>query len=382
MIFNKTAIAVLIALAATSAANAKIIASIENGWQLSVTGKINQFMIMTDDKNRDDYNEVRGGRIAGFIKFNIKIPKTNGLNINAHISLSPSTNKSGHQNLEQREIYFTVDGEFGQILAGRALGLYGSHNMVTEQTYRGVGYGTGGNANSTLGGIGIGHDYAAWRQQFRWTSKRVKGLQIAFSISENGGGTQRLQNKLPTGSMQTSQRDSKDRRYEGDVNYKGVIDGGKYMFWFSGMNTGNDIANKADAPKGEQAITVGATLHIHGWEFMTQYSDSSGSTDAKPENENENTKAKKAQKVRWDQYVLQGGYRFKEKTLVSVNYSRVLEYSLGAKGNANEADRWTFGIYHDLTDNLRLIAEVCKVITEKRTILYQKDISFGAEVRW
>ena len=42
-----------------------------------------------------------------------------------------------------RQVYLTVGGTWGQILAGRELGLFGRQNILTDQTLFGVGA-TGG----------------------------------------------------------------------------------------------------------------------------------------------------------------------------------------------------------------------------------------------
>ena len=45
--------------------------------------------------------------------------------------------------IDMRQVYLTVGGTWGQILAGRELGLFGRQNILTDQTLFGVGA-TGG----------------------------------------------------------------------------------------------------------------------------------------------------------------------------------------------------------------------------------------------
>ncbi len=178
MTFNKTLVAGLVALAAASSAQAVTVAA-NDGWTLGVSGSVNQFVTFTDNNNGDNVNEVRDGLLPAFLSFDMTAPTMNGLDIAAHISISPSTNTDSYTAMEQREVYFTVAGGFGQILAGKALGLYGSHNILTDQSLFGVGYGTGGNGQTTLGSIGLGYDYAAWRSQVKWTSNDMNGFKIS-----------------------------------------------------------------------------------------------------------------------------------------------------------------------------------------------------------
>jgi predicted porin len=308
---------------------------------------INQFITFSDYDNvtSGDVNEVRDGLLPAFLNFDFKAPTMNGLDIAAHISFSPGTNSNSYNSQEQREVYFTVDGSFGQVLAGRALGLYGSHNILTDQTLWGVGYGTSGNLNTTLGGIGLGYDYAAWRSQVRWTSPDMNGFKLAVAVMDNAGGSIALAGNKSTGGVVTGARDSEDFRYEVDLSYAGAFDGGSYMLWASGMHQGDDIfGTSTDASDDESAWTVGGTLSVNNFEFMAQYSDSEGSTGAAD--------------TEWEQYIVQAGYRFGGTTLVSASYANLEDKKLATQ---DEIDRITVGIYHDVNANLKLVAEYTNV---------------------
>jgi hypothetical protein len=214
----------------------------EDGWSLSVSGSINQFATFTDTDSGNNVNEVRDGLLPAFLNFDIKAPTMNGLDIAAHISISPSTNGQSYQDgvggplgnaMEQREVYFTVDGSFGQVLMGKALGLYGSHNILTDQSLFGVGYGGAANAPTTFGSIGLGYDYAAWRSQIRYTTPDMNGFKAAFAVVDSAGGSTSLSGK-PTGPVTSGGENSDDLRYEADLSYAGAFDGGSYSAWVSG----------------------------------------------------------------------------------------------------------------------------------------------------
>lgn len=355
MTFNKKALAGLVALAAASTSAQAVTLVAEDGWEVKVGGMINQFVTFSDYDNRTsgDVNEVRDGLLPAFLNFDFKAPTMNGLDIAAHISISPSTNADSYEAMEQREVYFTVDGSFGQILAGKALGLYGSHNILTDQTLWGVGYGTTGNGQTTLGGIGLGYDYASWRSQVRWTSPDMNGFKLAVGVMDNGGGatdTAPLSGNKPRGGLVTGARDSEDLRYEIDLTYAGAFDGGSYMLWASAMHQGDDIfGQSADAAEDESAWTVGGTLSVNNFEFMAQYSDSEG-------NDGNGTTA--ASELEWEQYIVQGGYRFNGTTLVSASYANLEDKNASSD---DEIDRLTVGIYHDVNANLKLVAEYTNV---------------------
>jgi len=267
----------------------------------------------------------------------------NGLDIAAHISFSPSTNNNSYAGFEQREVYFTVDGSFGQVLAGKALGLYGSHNILTDQTLFGVGYGAGGNpeGTTTLGGIGLGYDYASWRSQVKWTSVDMNGFKIALAILDPSTGTTALiggaNGGLPAAGLQTGSVSSDDLRYEADLSYAGAFDGGSFTAWVSGMTQSEDNAGNNDT----EAYTVGGTLAVAGFEAMAQYSDA------------------ESDDIEWSNYLVQAGYRFAGTTLVSAQYAELEDKTSGV--NVDDTEKWTVGVYHDVNANLKLVAEYTNV---------------------
>ena len=387
MTFNKKVLVGLVALAAASTSAQAVTLVAEDGWEVKVGGLINQFVTFSDYDNvtSGDANEVRDGLLPAFLNFDFKAPTMNGLDIAAHISFSPGTNQSSYDTFEQREVYFTVDGSFGQVLAGKALGLYGSHNILTDQTLWGVGYGTTGNGGTTLGGIGLGYDYAAWRSQVKWTSPDMNGFKIAVAIVDNAGGTVgALAGNKPTGSLQTGQRDSEDFRYEIDLSYAGSFDNGSYSAWVSAMHQGDDIfGSNTDALDDESAWTVGGTLVLGGFEAMVQYSDSEGATAGSAETFLADgvttlTAATAATKEEWEQYIVQAGYRFAGTTLVSASYANLEDKNAA---NQDEIDRLTVGVYHDVNANLKLVAEYTKVEDDTTNSAADVDIySIGAFV--
>jgi hypothetical protein len=282
----------------------------------------------------NNVNEIRDGLLPSFLNFDLTAPTMNGLDIAAHISISPSTNGLSYAgSMEQREVYFTVAGGFGQILAGKALGLYGSHNILTDQTLFGVGYGTTGNLQTTLGGIGLGYDYANWRSQFKWTSNDMNGFKVAFAVVD-------ANDDVSVGSN----IDQEDFRYEADLSYAGAFDGGSFSAWVSGM------IQDSDTNADKDAWTVGGTLAFGGFEAMAQYSDTSDDALAYDE---------------WNQYIIQAGYRFGGTTLVSAQYSERTDEQAGMADLDDE--KWTVGVYHDVNSNLKLVAEYTNVEMDNNT---------------
>jgi len=381
MTLNKKLLAGLVAFAAASSSVQAVTVAANDGWELGVSGLVNQFAVFTDDDNGDDGAEIRDGLLPAFINFDMKAPTMNGLDLAVHISFSPATNVDSYSGIEQREVYFTVDGSFGQILAGKALGLYGSHNILTEQTLFGVGYGVNGGVEgtTTLGGIGLGYDYAAWRSQFKWTSNDMNGFKIALAVSDAAGAGLLLSGK-PTGPITTGGEAGDDLRYEADLSYAGAFDGGSFTAWLSAAVQDHD---STVGPEDAQYWTVGGTLVVGGFEFMAQYSDSEDSISETVAG----ALAGANGEAEWSQYVVQAGYRFGGTTLVSANYSELTDDSSSANrtaryGNSSDdtIERFTLGIYHDVNANLKLVAEFTNVEDDADAGLDQNIYSIGGFV--
>jgi len=381
---KKLVLASMVAAAAVAAPAQAVTVMAEDGWTLGVSGSINQFAVFTenDAAGGEDIREVRDGLLPAFLNFDLKAPTMNGLDLAAHISFSPGTNSSSYDAFEQREVYFTVDGSFGQVLMGKALGLYGSHNILTEQTLYGVGYGTGGNGETTLGGIALGYDYAAWRSQIRYTTPDMNGFKAAFAVVDSSTPSFRLDanGMLPASSLDTGAggSDTDDFRYEADLSYAGAFDGGSYSAWLSGA-----MEDRDDLAEDLQQWTVGGTLKVAGFEFMAQYSDSEDGTSGSAASFDTSTGAFVAvpavasEKLEWDQYVVQAGYRFAGTTLVSANYSELEDKSSSAVNGADESERITLGVYHDVNSNLKLVAEYTKVENDDSDVLDQDIFAIG-----
>lgn len=387
---KKTTLASLVgaaALATAGAANATIVVGGENGYEFSIDGNINQFFVYTDDDNAtDETSELRNGLLPGFLGFNISAPEVNGLKVGARVSISPSTNGTSQlgSSMEQREAFGTVDGSFGQVLIGKALGLYGSHNILTEQTLYGVGWGTGStlpsrDSTTTLGGIGFGYDYADWRSQIKWTSPDMNGFKVAFAaVDPQGPGI--ILAPGATGPLQAlSENANEDSlRWEADANYAGAFDNGSYMLWVSGAwQDHENVTGFADA-EDAQYWTVGGTLNVAGFEFMAQYSDAEDTVS-----DLTGIYGGGFVNAEWEQYVVQAGYRFNGTTLLSANYSELETDVEGFDdGSDDTAERITVGIYHDVTANLKLVAEYSQLEHDDESRLEQDIFSVGGFVTW
>lgn len=390
---KKTTLATLVgaaAFAAAGAANATIVVGGENGYEFSVDGNINQFYIYSDQDasagGGQDNSQVANGLLPTFFGFNVSAPEINGLKVGARVSISPSTNNGSYlQNgnaMEQREAFGTVDGAFGQILAGKALGLYSANNILLDQTLFGVGatsFTAAGDQNTgatSLGGIGWGYEYAYWRSQIRWTSPDMSGFQVAVAIVDNDTTF------MPAGVTE------KAPRYEASLSYAGAFDGGSFKLWLDGMTSEVELG---DSDERSNAYTVGGQLIFGGFETVAAYYDSKGQGVAGLGGLGAYDADGDAREG--DGYYVQAGYRFGGQTFVAASYGESTldeDNTVGAFADPNFVDfdknsRISVGVYHDVTANLKLVAEYSQLETEYHSGVSDDEVdvfSIGGFITW
>ena len=383
------------ALTAAGAANATIVVGGENGYEFSVDGNINQFFIASDQDSANggfDQNnqQVANGLLPTFFGFNVAMPEINGLKIAARVSISPSTNngsyfnenQGGNDAMEQREAFATVDGSFGQIMLGKGLGLYAANNILLDQTLYGVGAtgvtaaGDQNTGTTSLGRIGWGYEYANWRSQIRYTTPDMNGFKAAVAVMDSDDFLQA-----------TGTGFEKDARYEASLSYATAFDGGSMKLWLDGMTQDVRYSN-ATGSETSDAYTVGGQLIFGGFEAVATYYDSKGQgvnglgTGAF----NTNGSARDG-----DGYYAQLGYRFGGQTFVAASYGESTldrdntNASLGDAADLDTNSMATIGIYHDVTANLKLVAEYSQMETEYHNQSSDDEVdvlSFGGFISW
>lgn len=396
---KKTTLATLVgaaAFAAAGAANATIVVGGENGYEFSVDGNINQFFIATDQDSIDGVDQknqgVANGLLPTFFGFNVKAPEINGLTVAARVSISPSTNNGsypdgaleGEGSMEQREAFATVDGAFGQVMLGKGLGLYAANNILLDQTLYGVGatgVSAAGNQNTgqtSLGRIGWGYEYANWRSQIRWTSVDMGGFKVALAVADSDDLLQPADYAVDPYE--------KDARYEASLSYATAFDGGSVKLWLDGMTQKIDLIDAGE--RKTNAYTVGGQLVLGGFEAVASYYDGKGQgigglgLGAFDANGDERD---------GDGYYAQLGYRFGGQTFVAASYGESTLDNAGAAtvsdgfGNLDKNSMATIGIYHDVTANLKLVAEYSRMETEYHDASDEDEVdvlAIGGFISW
>jgi len=217
-------------LALSSAAQAGIIIP-AGDWTLDISGNVNAYYQNTrmsggttaitgsvfnsqgvngtgvsEDGNGDRVlNGINTGLLPAWLGFTGK-SRQNDLDIEFTISMQPGVSEnsvtgdgavntgsgasalsSSRQTFLNRQTYLKFgDASWGSIKLGKDLGIFGSDAILSDMTLLGVGAASGlsGSAdNTTLGGIGTGYTYAAWKGQITYQSPNWNGFQATVGFS-------------------------------------------------------------------------------------------------------------------------------------------------------------------------------------------------------
>jgi hypothetical protein len=198
-----------LAMAAGTANAQGLTMQMSNGWAFSFSGNVNAFVVYTDPKcdngalscdfpgsltptgDEAKASRIRTGLLPAFATFEAK-GKEGGVDLGVHFGFAPQINNAqgvhdqfGAQ-IDMRQVYLTAGGTWGQILAGREIGLYQRNNILNDMTLFGVGasgsgaFNTGG--GTTLGRIGFGYVYPNFVAQMTYSSPASNPAQISIGI--------------------------------------------------------------------------------------------------------------------------------------------------------------------------------------------------------
>lgn len=291
-----------------------------NGWNFTFSGNVNAFLYyeksntggttvtpggLTPGGGAVSATRITTGLLPAFAVFDAK-GKEGNTDLGVHFGFAPQVNCATGVNdcfgaqIDMRQVYLTVGGDWGQLLVGRELGLFNRQNILTDQTLFGVGAtgnGTpGSGAGTTLGRIGFGYVYPNFRAQMTYSTKagqpyqfsiglfeaasvgnyaftQIPRVEAEFTYAQSGfkgwlGGTLQSTKNAPTGgTSMTGWGGSGGLRYEqsmfsvtGSGYYgKGI---GTTLYGIAGssnLGAGNDDARKSYGFIGQVTVTPTAS---------------------------------------------------------------------------------------------------------------------------
>ena len=179
-----------------------------NGWNFQFSGNVNAFLYyeksntggttatiggLTPGGGAVSATRITTGLLPAFAVFDAK-GKEGNTDLGVHFGFAPQVNCATGVNdcfgaqIDMRQVYLTVGGDWGQLLVGRELGLFNRQNILTDQTLFGVGAtgnGTPGDGGgTTLGRIGFGYIYPNFRAQMTYSTKAGQPYQFSIGLFE------------------------------------------------------------------------------------------------------------------------------------------------------------------------------------------------------
>ena len=265
-------------MGAASAAEAQLTMQMSNGWSFTFGGNVNAFLVYEKQSDvtvptgtlgglvgsgGEGATRIRTGLLPAFAVFDAK-GKEGNTDLGVHFGFAPqiqcgprdvdgdgvpdaaiSHDCFGAQ-IDMRQVYLTVGGAWGQILAGRELGLFGRQNILTDQTLFGIG-GTGGqfSGGTTLGRIGYGYIYPQFKAQMTFSTPAGRPFQLSVGLFDPASNPPYNTVELPR------------------VEAEGVWSQGNTKVWVGGLlqnnGTGGVADEKATAWGGSGGVRFGST---------------------------------------------------------------------------------------------------------------------------
>jgi len=199
----------LVLLLAADTSYAQLTMQMSNGWNFTFAGNVNTFLTYEKESSSGrtaapfgivgssaDQTRIQTGLLPAFAVFDAK-GKEGNTDLAVHFNFAPQVNcgRGIHDcfgaQIDMRQVFLTAGGSWGQILAGRELGLYARQNILTDQTLFGIGAtgagggGVGGGGGTTLGRIGFGYPYAQFKAQVTYSSPSGKPTQFSIGLFES-----------------------------------------------------------------------------------------------------------------------------------------------------------------------------------------------------
>jgi len=376
----KLAVAGAVLAMSASAANAGII--IPTGdWTLDVNGNVNAYANWT----KADHSEAINGGLAK-AKDAVGEDKTQGINtgllpswlgftgttrqndtdVSFTISMQPNVSDNAAAGDAKtplfRQSFLTFgDKSWGSIKLGKDIGIFASDAILNDMTLLGVGAGAlNSGASTTLGGIGSGYIYAAWKGQVAYTTPNFNGFQATVGLTNPNQGVSTSVSNV--GATITNNGDLYQDRFglEGKASYTFSADAFSGKIWVGGASYKVKTAQTVSTSLKEYTASVadiGANVNAGNFGLTGYYYTGEGAgTTTLLANGYDQTAGKRDS----DGGYLQATYILPTKTKLGVAFGRSnLDRASGEATSVlvDKNERKTIGLYHPLTKHLNLVGE-------------------------
>lgn len=391
------------------------------GWKFSVEGNVNVDYIYSScessptvvggglacvgspGNSTSSASSVSNGLLPAALTFNGSTTQK-GIDLGFTFGLYPgiSTNDGGSPNLQAadnpgyghtalgtagldiRQVFLTFGNDrMGTIMAGRNIGLFGADAILNDMTLIGVGAGNGNYsapANTSLGSIGLGYIYTDWLTQINYTTPSFGGTKVTFGIFD------------PLNTLGQAPANKDAPGFQAKVAFKG----GPLYLSASGLyqQQKNTLCTPAQATLGicptapagnynSWALDFGGKFDFSGFEVMSWYYYGKGvgttglyvlSNDALG---NPRTSQGFLAQVTYTISALKLGVNYGQSRLARTSEEFAPALLVGTSTLVEKNDKWTGGVYYNLTDNLTVLTELTRLTSVNQAAQSNSSTTFN-----
>lgn len=365
---NKACLAFLaasISLAASLPASAAITLFDKDGTTFSTDGYFNTFYANSKvDRDGEQFDRtqsrVKMGFLPNYIGFNFS-KQASDLTLGGRSSFWVTIN-DGEQNgtdtaIDVRQFYATVSSnEWGEVLMGKDFGLFARSNILLDEMLTGYGQvsdtlGLVDGGGVSFGNIGSGYPYPFPTSQITWRSPKMNGLRIAAGLMDPVDTND---------SSATGKAYQASPRFETEITYQFNVADTQFTSWVSGMQQTSENTDNTVSDVTSKGVGYGVQAKMGNLSLTASGFKAEGINPFFTNNLTEPT----LREVDSTGYLMQGSYRFGSNR-VALSYGKTKD---NGNGLGTAADYSTRGIafFHDVNDNLKLVAEVNRFKIEGR----------------
>ena len=359
--FKIAAAAALVAAAAAMPATAAVTVFDKDETTVSIDASFNTFLVQTSTETtanatgaktaERDQSRVKQGFLPNWVGFNFG-KQVGDLKFGGRASFWVSTNDSNlnatNSQIDTRQFFGTIDGDWGQVLVGKDFTLFNRNNIFLDEILIGFGYtsdslGLIDSNNVSFGNIGAGYIYPLPNSQIRYTSPGANGLKLEVALvdpanASGGTGAARGEEAAP--------------RLEAQLTYSA----GAFTGWLGALTQESDDA--AGATIESEGFSFGAKIKSGGFAGHISGYDGEGlGILIGPSEGAANLVNADGSEVESSGLLTQVSYTAGKNRFVLSRGKSELEFTGGAK---TENENQTVALFHSVNSVLTIAAEYSK----------------------
>lgn len=213
-------LAAVLLMAASRPAAAQIKLEAPGGWTFTFAGNVSAFYIFETESDDGAVSSpgtivgigrrgsaVRSGYLPAFAVFDAKRLE-GSTTVGVHFGFAPQIQTTGGHDdttgagarIDMRQVYLTASGNWGQVLAGREIGVFGRQSLLTDMSLFGTGA-TGGNFGNpgvaTLGRSGFGYIYPGFNAQMTYSTPSGRPIRLTAGVFDPSSNNEFTELALP-----------------------------------------------------------------------------------------------------------------------------------------------------------------------------------------